>query len=87
MSVLDDDGGKMTIVFIPALISLLMMREDEAGRPLTREEVETIRDNATAINLPEDIAISMAAERGYHDISPEHVWDEWISFKINRIEL
>ncbi|WP_226093151.1 hypothetical protein [Dickeya oryzae] len=86
MSVLDD-GGKMTIVFIPALISLLMMREDEAGRPLTREEVETIRDNATAINLPEDIAISMTTERGYHDISPEHVWDEWISFKINRVEL
>ncbi|WP_081641763.1 hypothetical protein [Dickeya dadantii] len=87
MSVLDDDGEKMTIIFIPALIALLTIREDEAGRPLTKEEVETIRDNATAIVLPEDVAISMTAERGYNDISPEHVWDEWISFKINKIEL
>lgn len=63
MSILDDDGEKMTIIFIPTLIALLTMRENEVGRSLTKEEVETIRDNATAIVLPEDVAISMTAER------------------------
>ncbi|MEI7377209.1 hypothetical protein [Dickeya chrysanthemi] len=75
----------MTIIFIPALITLLTIQEEKAGKPLTKEDVENIRDNATAISVPEDIAIIMTTERGYNDISAENVWDEWISFKASGV--
>ncbi|HEB0909589.1 TPA: hypothetical protein RY286_001251 [Enterobacter cloacae] len=71
----------MTIVYIPALIAILVAKERETGRALTEQEVESIRDEATAINLPDDVAESMAAERGYSDIYPENVWREWLNFK------
>lgn len=71
----------MTIVFIPPLIRLLIVKEKEVSRPLTREEVESIRDNATAVELPEDVAEAMTEDRGYPDIDPEHVWEEWLSFR------
>ena len=60
----------MTFVFIPALVTLLVSREEEKGLALTRHEVEAIRDNATVIALPEDIAFSLAESRGYPDIEP-----------------
>lgn len=73
----------MAIVFIPALVTLLVSKEKEKGLALTRNEVEAIRDNATAIALPEDIAFSMAESRGYFDIEPEDVWNAWQAFKSN----
>lgn len=73
----------MAIVFIPALVTLLESKEKEIGRKLTRSEVEFIRDNATAINLPEEIASDMNKSRGYPDIDAENVWDEWLSYKKN----
>lgn len=71
----------MTIVFIPPLITLLVAKEKELSRPLTQQEVEYIRDNATAIELPEDVAEAMVEERGYPDIDPEKVWEEWLAFR------
>ncbi|MEF3515163.1 hypothetical protein V4S68_21930 [Citrobacter freundii] len=46
----------MAIVFIPALVVLLEAKEKDFGRELTREDVESIRDDATAIELPAEIA-------------------------------
>lgn len=74
----------MTIVFIPALIAVLVAKEREAGRELTRQEVESLRDGATAMRVPEEIAGDMARERGYPDIDPENVWDEWLAYKTAR---
>jgi len=71
----------MTIVFIPSLIALLVAKEKEVCRPLTRQDVEHIRDNATAIELPEDVVEAMAVERGYPDIDPEKAWEEWLAFR------
>ncbi|HDX4047830.1 TPA: hypothetical protein ROG05_000170 [Enterobacter soli] len=71
----------MTIVFIPALVAILVAKERETGRALTQQEVESIRDEATGINLPDDVAESMAVERGYEDIDHENVWREWLNFK------
>ena len=71
----------MTIVFIPALIAVLVAQEREMGRELTQEDVESIRDRATAIELPEELADDMARERGYPDIDPENVWSEWQAYK------
>lgn len=71
----------MKIVFIPALIVVLIDKEQEVGRELTREEVESIRDGATAIRLPAEAAEDMIRERGYRDINPENVWREWQAYK------
>ncbi|ENK1088271.1 hypothetical protein AB2010_001507 [Citrobacter freundii] len=71
----------MTIVYIPPLIALLVAKEKEVSRPLTRQEIEYIRDNATSIALPEDVAEAMAGERGYPDIDPEKAWEEWLAFR------
>lgn len=71
----------MAIVFIPALIALLEAKEIDSGRELTREDVESIRDNATAIELPEEIARDMIKIRGYPDIDADNVWNEWLLYK------
>lgn len=49
----------MAIVFIPSLIALLEAKEKEAGCELTQCEVESIRDNATAIELPAEVVDDM----------------------------
>lgn len=46
----------MKIVFIPALIVILIDKEQDIGRELTRDEVESIRDGATAVRLPAEAA-------------------------------
>ena len=71
----------MTIVFIPALVAVLTAKEREAERDLVKEEVESIRDSATAIRVPVEVARDMVNERGYLDIDPETVWDEWLLYK------
>ncbi|MGN8163280.1 hypothetical protein ACTJKZ_11980 [Pantoea sp. 22096] len=67
----------MSLVYIPALIPLLLKKENEKGSPLTEEEVISVRDSATCIEVASDIAFTMAECRGYFDINPEKCWDEW----------
>ncbi|NBD00797.1 hypothetical protein GV764_17475 [Atlantibacter hermannii] len=74
----------MAMVFIPALVALLEAKEKATGRELTRDEVESIRDNATAIALPEEFAVDMTNSRGYPDIDPEDVWNAWLAYKKNK---
>jgi len=71
----------MAIVFILALVALLEAKEMDSGRELTREDVETIRDNASAIELPAEIARDMIKSRGYPDIDAENVWNEWLLYR------
>ncbi|ELY3554459.1 hypothetical protein SMX17_003878 [Cronobacter turicensis] len=71
----------MAIVFIPALIVLLTAKEKELGRALTQVEVETLRDNAVSMEMPDDIALKMNESRGYPDVDPENVWYDWLSYK------
>ncbi|HDG1711453.1 TPA: hypothetical protein PFE25_004681 [Kluyvera ascorbata] len=71
----------MKIVFIPALIIVLIDKEQDMGRELTRDEVESIRNDATAIRLPAEAAEDIIRERGYRDIDPENVWREWQAYK------
>lgn len=73
----------MAIVFIPALVVLLEAKEKDFGRELTREDVESIRDDATAIELPAEIAKDMIESRGYPDIDAKNAWDEWLLYKKN----
>ncbi len=71
----------MSIVFVPPLIALLLSKEKEEGTPLTEEEVLTIRDNATAIVVENDVAAAMAESRGYSDVNPEKCWEQWCEFR------
>ncbi|WMY72496.1 hypothetical protein RHD99_13475 [Buttiauxella selenatireducens] len=71
----------MAIVFIPTLIALLEAKQKETCRELFRHEVESIRDNATAVELPTEIARDMTKSRGYQDIDAEDVWNEWLMLK------
>ncbi|HCJ6372499.1 MULTISPECIES: hypothetical protein [unclassified Citrobacter] len=71
----------MNIVFIPALIVVLIDKEQDMGRELIRDEVESIRDGATAIRLSAEVAEDIIRERGYRDIDPENVWREWLAYK------
>ena len=70
----------MVLTFIPALIVLLEAGKNMAGRQLTQVEVEEIRDKATFINLPTEIAQAIVNERGYEDIDPDNVWEEWLIY-------
>lgn len=60
----------MSTVFIPPLITLLLSKENEKGSPLTLEEIDCIRDNATAIEVDSDTALAIAESREYRDINP-----------------
>ncbi|RRA26939.1 hypothetical protein C3O70_15245 [Cronobacter sakazakii] len=71
----------MALVFIPALIVLLTAKEKELGRELTQEEVETLRDNAVGMVMPDEIGLEMNESRGYPDVDPENVWYDWLSYK------
>ncbi len=63
--------------FVPAQKLLLVNAERTKGEPLTRDEAEAVRDGGTCIMVPASVDRSMAAERGYPDLDPEHVWDDW----------
>jgi hypothetical protein len=64
-------------VFVPALAVLLFHSEKQQGAPLTHEQVLAIRDKGVCIMLRGSEAAAMAKARGYVDIDPEHVWEEW----------
>jgi hypothetical protein len=62
---------------MPSLVSVLLAAEREASRPLTRAEVESIRDEAACTAMPHDVARTLELSRGYADIDPELAWDQW----------
>jgi len=61
----------MNIVFIPSLISLPASKAEEKDSPLTEAEVLDIRDNATAIIMGTEAALSVTERHGYQGINPE----------------
>lgn len=68
---------QMCLVFMPPLVALLYKAESTMGGPLTEKQVLTIRDAASCIILPYDLAKAGEKERGYSDIAAEDVWNEW----------
>ncbi|GAA1726184.1 hypothetical protein [Aeromicrobium alkaliterrae] len=74
----DDD---LVLQFIPALVAILLNAEREKGSPLAEEEVLEIRDGATCMRLPRSSAEAVAAQRGYDDLDPERVWEQWQSVR------
>jgi len=72
-----DEQEELVPVPIPALIAILLNQEQEKGSPLTEQEVLEIRDNAACIMMPISSIKSMEESRGYADINPEYVWEQW----------
>ena len=71
----------LVIVPIPPLITLLRAQETAKGAPLSEEEVLAITDSAICMTMRQSHADQMAAKRGYDDIDPENVWDEWVRIR------
>lgn len=72
----------MAILFIPSLIALLVKAEAQKGYPLTQQEVETLRDGATCISVPDELLRTMDPSRGYQDIDPTKCWEAWKNYRL-----
>jgi hypothetical protein len=66
---------------IPALGVLLLHLEKQKGSPLSEAEVLQARDKAVCVALPLSKRRAVDEQRGYQDIDPENVWEEWLAFK------
>jgi hypothetical protein len=64
-------------VFIPALVVLLHNLEQKKGSPLTEQEVIDIRNKGVCMMMPVEQAIALDEKRGYNDIDPEQVCEQW----------
>jgi hypothetical protein len=69
--------AKLTPVFVPALVAMLLAAENKAGRALTREQVEAMRDESTCIAMTPRNAQQMERKRGYADLEPALAWEQW----------
>jgi hypothetical protein len=63
--------------FMPALVAQLAAAEHQAGRALEKSEVEALRDSAMCITMEPADARAMERARGYADVDPELVWEQW----------
>lgn len=71
------ENQNLVVVPVPALVAVLLNKENEKGSPLTKDEVLIIRDNAESIVMPRHALESVEESRGYTDIDPENAWEEW----------
>jgi len=87
---MDHDSSKITpddpivMIFTPALVAVLLVAEEDKGAPLTEDEVIAIRDKATCMTLKRSEAQQMVAHRGYSDVDPAHVWEEFQAVRAAR---
>lgn len=65
------------LVHVPALVAVLLVKEKDKGSPLTEEEVIEIRDQSQCIAMPLYAKRKVDEGRGYIDIDPGNVWEEW----------
>ena len=70
-------SGELFPIPIPALVAVLLNRENQKGAPLSEFEVLEIRDNASCQMGTIDELKALEESRGYRDIDPENVWSEW----------
>jgi hypothetical protein len=75
-------GDRLIITHTPSLVATLLNKERAKGSPLTREEVESIRDEAPARALTPEQRAAVDEKRGYDDIDPEDAWADWQSARI-----
>ena len=69
--------GETVSVFVPALVAVLTALEQQHGAPLTQAQVEATRDAASCIAMAPRDADALERSRGYADLEPELVWEQW----------
>ena len=67
------------IIFVPSLSAVLLAKEKEKGSPLSKEEVEDIRNISTCFSV--DSTADVEEGRNYKDIDPKNVWEEWCALR------
>jgi hypothetical protein len=72
-----DPRGTQRPVFIPALVAILTAAEEQAGRPLGREEVERLTEGGACITMSHGDAQQLERSRGYADLEPTLAWPQW----------
>jgi hypothetical protein len=72
---------QLVLVFIPSLVAVLTAAENKKGYPLEEHEVVSIHDNAICMAVKISDAFKAEEARGYPDIVPEKVWEEWKSLR------
>ncbi|ENW94683.1 hypothetical protein [Acinetobacter dispersus] len=78
---------KMIEVFVPALVTLLVHAEKFAKKPLSKEEVLQIRDNATVIVTPLSAMPALLKSRGYCDLYAPEAWEQWQLYREGELDL
>ncbi|WP_433578256.1 hypothetical protein [Nocardia brasiliensis] len=66
---------------IPALNAVLLRREEDKGAALTEAELLDTRDNAVTVMLPLSMQRGLNQSRGYRDVDPDNLWQEWCAYK------
>jgi len=74
---------QLCVVFIPALSVALQSAETNKGFSLTESEALKIRDHATCVAVPFDVALDMENERGFRDLVAEDCWNEWQRLRLS----
>ncbi|WP_280428471.1 hypothetical protein [Nocardia brasiliensis] len=75
------DDDRLVPTPIPALIAVLLRREEDKGAALTEAELLDTRDNAATVMLPLSMQRGLNQSRGYRDIDPDNLWQEWCAYK------
>jgi hypothetical protein len=69
--------GELVPVFVPALRPILAALEGQAGKPLTKPQVEAARDEGVCVAMEPRDAQQLERSRGYADLDPELAWEQW----------
>ena len=72
--------SELILAPMPALVAVLLNLEKK-GMPLTEAEVVAAKDNTSCIAMPAHAHKAVVDARGYSDLDPENIWQEWLSFK------
>jgi hypothetical protein len=73
---------RLELQFQPALVADLLLAERRAGKPLTRLQVERIRDETLVGAVPSEYVTKLRVDRGYADLDPAKVWQEWQKVRV-----
>jgi len=71
------EAGGLVPTIIPSLVAVLSAAEGKKGRPLSRDELQTLVSNCPAIAMNPRDARALERSRGYADIEPERAWEQW----------
>lgn len=67
--------------FVPELALVLTWKEKEKGMDLTEKEVLETLGKAVAIMVSIEDKIKLDQARGYRDLDPDNIWQEWCEYK------